>query len=428
LGSRTLLFTSGALTPVESNAINLTTGPAETITIQAGNNQTAAAGTELPTDPAVVIRDSGGNPVGGVEVTFTPSAGGDAQPDVVTTGSNGIASTNWTLAAAAGPNQLTAEASVGSVTFNATGTALGSTTTLDAEPDSPVTSGTGVTFTATVTSPGGTPTGSVEFRDGGTPIGTDDLDGGSAAIQVQLDVGSHSITAHYLGNATFGGSASEPLSYEVTVSNTAPDANDDVGLQVNEDGSLNESAPGVLANDSDGDGDPLTAQLTSTTSNGTVSLSANGSFTYTPDPDFNGSDQFSYRASDGEASSGVATVAIAVNAVNDDPTFTPGPDVSVNTLEALTFSSQWASGVDPGPPDESAQDVSFAVSFENPADASAFVSPPQISDDGTLSFTATQLDLLEPRVIPLTVVLTDNAGGSSDPVGLTLTVTPVLGP
>ena len=202
VGSRTLLFSSGALTPVESNPIDLTTGPAASISIQAGNNQQAQVGTTLGTDPAVVIRDSGGNPVGGVEVTFEViGGGGSATPSPVISGSNGIAATNWTLGPDAGANQLRATASVGQVTFDATGTELGTTTGLTLEPPTPTTSGTQVTFTATVSSGGGTPTGTVSFRDNGTEIGTGTLNGsGVATFQTSaLTVEQHSFTAFYRG-------------------------------------------------------------------------------------------------------------------------------------------------------------------------------------------------------------------------------------
>jgi len=239
IGSRTLIFSSGALTPVESNSINVTTGPAADIAIQAGNNQTAAVATDLPTDPAVIIRDSGGNPVGGVQVTFeVTGGGGSVTPTPVTTGSDGIAATNWTLGPTAGANQMTATASVGTVTFNATGSESTTTTSLDADPIPPSPSGTNVTLTATVESDDGNPTGNVEFRDDGTPIGTDDLDGnGQAVIQVVLtDIRSHSITAHYLGGGGFAASASDALTYDVTASNVAPVANPD-GFGVGEESS-----------------------------------------------------------------------------------------------------------------------------------------------------------------------------------------------
>src|SRR5204862_7146935 len=48
-------------------------------------------------------------------------------------------------------------------------------------------------------------------------------------------------------------------------------------------------------------------------------FNANGSFTYTPDANYNGSDSFTYKANDGIADSNVATVNLAVNPVNDAP-------------------------------------------------------------------------------------------------------------
>jgi len=71
-------------------------------------------------------------------------------------------------------------------------------------------------------------------------------------------------------------------------------------------------APGVLGNDTDEDGDVLTATRTSQPVNGAVVLAADGSFTYTPDAGFAGKDVFTYTASDGTDSSAPATVTITV--------------------------------------------------------------------------------------------------------------------
>jgi VCBS repeat-containing protein len=69
---------------------------------------------------------------------------------------------------------------------------------------------------------------------------------------------------------------------------------------------------GVLANDTDVNGDALTAKLVSKTSHGSVSLNADGSLSYTPSKNFVGTDSFSYKVSDGRADSNVATVSITV--------------------------------------------------------------------------------------------------------------------
>ncbi len=100
--------------------------------------------------------------------------------------------------------------------------------------------------------------------------------------------------------------------------NDPPTALDDA-YSVNEDGTLQVTAPGVLGNDFDVDGDPLTAVLESGVSNGSLTLNADGSFIYEPNQDFNGADSFTYKANDGSLDSNVATVMITVNSMDDEP-------------------------------------------------------------------------------------------------------------
>jgi choice-of-anchor B domain-containing protein len=94
-------------------------------------------------------------------------------------------------------------------------------------------------------------------------------------------------------------------------SNQVPVAGDDV-YTTTQKMALSVAAPGVLSNDTDGDGQPLTAVLATGPSNDILSLNADGSFIYTPTVGFNGSDSFTYRATDGINSSNVATVIINV--------------------------------------------------------------------------------------------------------------------
>ena len=68
---------------------------------------------------------------------------------------------------------------------------------------------------------------------------------------------------------------------------------------VTENTALTVPAPGVLGNDTDADGDTLTAALVGAPQHGTLTLNPNGSFTYTPASNFTGTDTFTYRASDG---------------------------------------------------------------------------------------------------------------------------------
>ncbi|MES2933191.1 MAG: carboxypeptidase regulatory-like domain-containing protein [Pseudomonadota bacterium] len=106
------------------------------------------------------------------------------------------------------------------------------------------------------------------------------------------------------------------------VAQVAPVANGDhYSTSVNQSitiGALN----GLLANDSDDDNDPLTAQVMSQPAHGQVSLNPNGSFTYVPAPGYSGSDSFNYAASDGQMT-GNATVTIVIagaSVVHDIPT------------------------------------------------------------------------------------------------------------
>ncbi|WP_299842560.1 Ig-like domain-containing protein [uncultured Roseovarius sp.] len=79
----------------------------------------------------------------------------------------------------------------------------------------------------------------------------------------------------------------------------------------------------VLGNDSDPDGDPLSVTEASDGANGTTSINPDGTITYTPDPDFNGEDTFSYTISDGDGGTDTATVTVTVAPVNDDPEANP---------------------------------------------------------------------------------------------------------
>jgi len=103
-----------------------------------------------------------------------------------------------------------------------------------------------------------------------------------------------------------------------TVVNNTPAAVNDA-YSTNEDTLLTAATSGVLANDNDADGNPLTAVLVAGVSHGSLVLNSNGSFTYTPSANFNGADSFTYMANDGLANSNTATVTITVNAVNDPP-------------------------------------------------------------------------------------------------------------
>ncbi len=108
------------------------------------------------------------------------------------------------------------------------------------------------------------------------------------------------------------------VSLTVVATNRAPVAVGD-SYSTNEDTSLTVAAPGVLNGDSDPDGDPLSAAVVTGPAHGSLLLNANGSFTYTPAANYNGSDSFTYKVNDGQVDSSVATVALTINPVNDAP-------------------------------------------------------------------------------------------------------------
>jgi hypothetical protein len=107
----------------------------------------------------------------------------------------------------------------------------------------------------------------------------------------------------------------EAICHKIGLINHIPVAVDDA-YSTKENTTLNVAAPGVLDNDSDADGDTLTAILIGDVSHGTLTLNADGSFIYIPVADFNGSDSFTYEANDGLADSNMATVTITVTPVS----------------------------------------------------------------------------------------------------------------
>jgi VCBS repeat-containing protein len=112
-----------------------------------------------------------------------------------------------------------------------------------------------------------------------------------------------------------------------------------------EDTVLNVSAPGVLANDTDVDGDPLTSILVSGPSNGTLSFNANGSFSYTPNANYNGSDSFTYKANDGSLDSAPILVSLTITAVNNPPVSDPSAAADAYTTLEDTVLNVPAPGV-----------------------------------------------------------------------------------
>jgi hypothetical protein len=116
--------------------------------------------------------------------------------------------------------------------------------------------------------------------------------------------------------ASDGRLTANAASVNVTINpvNDAPTARGD-SYSVNEDEMLSVAAPAVLGNDTDIDSASLTAVLVSGPIHGTLTLNTDGSFTYTPTPNYFGPDSFTYQANDGSLAA-AATVNLAVVALS----------------------------------------------------------------------------------------------------------------
>ena len=117
-----------------------------------------------------------------------------------------------------------------------------------------------------------------------------------------------------------GKTSSTPSTVTIDVGsvNDAPIANADQ-FSTDEDVTLVAANVSVLSNDTDADGDALTATIQQEPANGDLTLNTDGTFTYVPNPNFSGTDSFVYIASDGLRNSQPATAMITVVAVNDPP-------------------------------------------------------------------------------------------------------------
>ncbi len=167
--------------------------------------------------------------------------------------------------------------------------------------------------------------------------------------------------------------SSTPATVMIDVTNEAPYAmNDSFGVLANSPeynlaGGITVSAPGVLSNDTDADGDSLAMSLETDVSNGTLQWNTDGSFTYLPYEDFIGTDTFTYRVTDGTFSSDPATVTLNVsNRVVSVYTLwdadESGPSEGVVNIERagdLSSPLQVAYTVDTSAPDSASPDLDY---------------------------------------------------------------------
>jgi ELWxxDGT repeat protein len=163
-----------------------------------------------------------------------------------------------------------------------------------------------------------------------------------------------------------GDAAAATASRTVVVTNAAPTA-DDGSVVTAEDTAVAGHVTG-----GDPDGDPVTFAVLNGPAFGAVSFHADGTFTYTPGPNFNGSDHFAFVASDGSLTGVTGTVAVTVTPVNDPPTANPA---SFSGFEDTAVSGQ-LTGCDPD------GDALIYSLVTVPVHGSAAVHP-----DGTFTYT-----------------------------------------
>lgn len=163
----------------------------------------------------------------------------------------------------------------------------------------------------------------------------------------------------------------------------------------------------VRTNDTDADGDPLTVELLSNPASGTLTLSEDGSFTYTPTRDFHGIDSFTYTVSDGKGGTAVGTVSITINPANDAPVADNGT-VTVDEDSSYTGALP-VSDVD-------SDDVTTSV-VVGPAHGELV-----LHDDGTYTYTPPDADFN--GTDSFTYRATDGDGAISTVATISITVDP----
>jgi len=177
---------------------------------------------------------------------------------------------------------------------------------------------------------------------------------------------------------------------------------------------LEDMAETVTLTATDPNGDPITFTIDTNPGNGMLgAVTSTGpdtaDVTYTPDPDFNGNDSFTFQADDLNGSTSTGTIDITISPVNDAPSFTAGDPVSVPKDSGLQTISAWATAISAGPPNESGQNLNFQVTVtSNPQVFS--VAPAIDATTGDLTFTP---DADNNGTAMIEVVLMDD-GGTAD--------------
>jgi VCBS repeat-containing protein len=211
------------------------------------------------------------------------------------------------------------------------------------------------------------------------------------------------------------GQVSNPVTVTVGVTpvNNAPVAVAD-NITVAEGGTatiLLGGASSVLANDSDAESNPLSAILVTGPANGTLTLNANGTFSYTHNGSETTTDSFTYKVNDGTTDGNTVTVNIGVTPINDAP---------VAVADSASVAEGGSMLIDLAGNDSDSDDgldLSSLVITSGPANGSVTVNA-----DGTVSY---QHNGSETTGDSFTYTIKDASGQTSNPITVTVGVTPV---
>ncbi|WP_422003463.1 beta strand repeat-containing protein [Roseovarius mucosus] len=186
-----------------------------------------------------------------------------------------------------------------------------------------------------------------------------------------------------------GGTDTVVVSVTVNAVNDAPVAQADAAISTGEDQAISGT---VTATDVDGDSLSFALASGGAPANGSVTVSANGGYTYTPDADFNGTDAFTVSVTDGNGGTDTVVVSVTVNAVNDAPVAQADAAISTGEDQAIS-GTVTATDVD-------GDSLSFALASGGaPANGSVTVSAnggytytPDADFNGTDAFTVSVTD------------------------------------
>ena len=180
----------------------------------------------------------------------------------------------------------------------------------------------------------------------------------------------------------------------------------DTPVAVNDTATLNEDASAiidVLSNDSDLDGDSISVSSVTQPANGAVVINTDGTVTYTPNANYNGTDSFTYTLSDGQGGTSTATVSLTVDPQNDTP-------VAVAEIRNV-LEDQVISGV------ISASDADLPSGEHLTFSTSSTVEGLTFNSDGSYTFDASgydDLDQGEKQEIIVPVTVTDEQGAATE--------------